>query len=1253
MSTEEMQDLIKRINEEPSVLFLGQNYLANDPGNRYIHDLKENLGIEDEEIHDFPSLYCKIEQSCENPEDSLKSIQKLSSAMCSISTSYSRVTWLKKLLHWRWNLVYTSTTDGIIFQNYSADRINDPTASYRTEFAQKSHPHLIELFGNCSENADSDLSIPLSSKDVRRCNRTRFDYIRNQIINQYGILLIVGWGPSDWFKADYFIDTFLALNPKSVYVFGITPDDLLKSVKDEDEREDLKQLLDNECIYVDKRTFINALQEDGCWEDPNELDEDGLLNAYSCYSLTFHNQQCIQIPKKDLLTLDNKIQLIHDDLIPLVNTDDVNTEIAFTSFLTQGAEVKWSLFSDRYAFCFKRDIDEELLADIKKQMKRSSNKRKPIILEGVSSSGKTTTLIHLALHLKQRLHKPAAVFYISGEPEEKEWIDTLHSLIRNRILNKQFRDNQYLNEVILVCDMNIHDYTELQNAFAECNALIIGSSYLRHDPSEEHVFLLEPTLSKEENKQLKRVLERVNPKRCREFFDILEYQRQKNDQTPACIFELLANYARFIGDRTWREVTMNHQSRLAKESRYTEYETGKAFFETRDFFLENGIGAALVEKIHTDFGEDSQYEIYVEQIRKINKYVAIAGQFGEYLPFSLLLKMLGRNNQSSDYQIRVRFIKEVLSLDSLLEFKVDQIIGWITVRFRNPKEAYQYLCYQQANPDERKKLEIDLLCELILECDWNENYGDEARKMISLIRSYGPNSHGRPFEDHRKNSYLTEYVDHWHKIVEALEKKAVDKNPEAMLIYCHLLREEADKMMKRDDEEDIIPEVESANKRLSGCILKWQESINNDYQMARLEGEMCANLNFLMKYTDYQVKPDLFDLDFGEFQKHFISTIRYFLKSRKEYSFSNLYLDIWLNAVQHYRDVKHVLKDSATNETKQDYRELMSKSLEYIERFFVPSSKETNVSHLLSKIKEVFDYFKSDQLHKIEQQLDLGHNDSMMFMKMMEPFICNITDDNEELKCDDAQQHQITVFLNELGGKYISARNLYTYKEAAKPAAEKTVCLFEENGFEAKAKKYKSARCFYLYLKAKWLLITGNLLLEEKQKPALTPEQWQDIKKICDAYLGCFDSPYTDSMVKPAVLLLYAAYNWMFSIIDYKEHIALPFNSCSALMRSDSVEARIGFCNEKGKLYGFAADIDVEGRPIATVRKENCRDRDNCLLPSTRKGLYISELTCNLIFNGHRPRRLTANERPIVNIWFNGKGAQISLASEAGEEETE
>lgn len=137
MSTEEMQDLIKRINEEPSVLFLGQNYLTNDPYDRYILELKAMLKIEDESIHSFSSLYKKLEQSCENPKDSMKSIRKLASAMCSMSSSYLRVTWLKKILHWRWNLVYTSSPDGIIYQNYSADRISDPTASYRTEYAQK------------------------------------------------------------------------------------------------------------------------------------------------------------------------------------------------------------------------------------------------------------------------------------------------------------------------------------------------------------------------------------------------------------------------------------------------------------------------------------------------------------------------------------------------------------------------------------------------------------------------------------------------------------------------------------------------------------------------------------------------------------------------------------------------------------------------------------------------------------------------------------------------------------------------------------------------------------------------------------------------------------------------------------------------------------------------------------------------------------------------------------------------------------
>lgn len=1246
MNTQEIQDLLKRINEEPSVLFLGQNYLASDPKIGYIQKLKEVLGIEDEKIHCFSSLYSRVEECCDEPGNAPKAIQRIVEAMRKTAASCSKINWLKKLLHFRWNLVYTSSVDGIICQNYSADRINDQRAVYRAEYAQKNRPHLVELFGSCYDSEDATSFIPLTSKAVRRQNLTRLDYIKNQIINQYGILIIDGWNSSDWLRSKDLVGMILNLNPRSVYIFGISSGDLLESIEDVDDREDLKQELKNECISVEEKPFVSVLLENDCLGN-KENDDEELLASYSSYSLTFQDGQRILIPKKNLRELDSRIQLIHDDLVPLVHTDDVDRGIAFTSFLTQGADVKWSLFSDRYDFYFKRDVDKELLDDIRKQLKKNSNKRKPIILEGVSSSGKTTTLVHLALHLRHLVHKPAVVFFISEEPEDKEWKETLHYLIRNSILNKQFQNHQYLNDVVLICDMNNRDYAELQSAFAECNALIIGSSYLRHDSREEHVYLLDSVLSEPEEEELKRVLNSVNPRYFCDFSSIRKYSKKtdnKADKSSPCIFELLESFARFIGDRTWREVTMNQRSRLAKESSYTEDETGKAFFETRDFFLENGIGAALIQKIRDEYGEDSKYEVYVDQIRKINKYVAIAGQYGIFLPFSLLLKTLRGDASNSNYQVEVRFIRDVLALDSLLEFNADQNTGCINVRFRNPKEAYQYLCYQQGDEEKRKGLEIDLLCEMIDICDWNEDYGNEAQRIISLIRSYGPNSFGKPFEDNYKAK--SEYVDYWHRIVVELENNAIDSNSEALLVYCHFLREEADKKSGTNKYEDLFRKVNDANQILEEYIEKHQERISDDYKMARMEGEMCSNLNFLMKYSEYEGQLETFDNDFSAFYRHFSAAVRCYLKSGKGYTTSNLYLDIWLNAVQNYRNSKQAESDSASENTKRYYHELMNKSLGFIDQFFAPEGSETNYTPLLKKIKKVFDFFKNNNLRKIEQQLDNADNDSMMYMKMMEPFLSNISDN------DMTREYQVTVFMNELAGKFISKDDLKKYKEATVEAAQKTVSLFDENGYAGKAKKYRSYRCFYLYLKAKWLLYTGNLLLEEKQRPRLSKEKWQEIKEICDAYLSCFDNPYDTPLIKPAVLLLFAAYNWMFcSSIDYRNYIQLPFERCSKLMHSESIVARIGMCDETGKLYTFAADIVVEGRTTATVRKE--LRKDNSVLPSDRRELYISELTCSQIFKGHSPRRLTANEQPAVHIWFNGKGAQISLASEAGKEETE
>lgn len=1242
MNKNEITELIKKINSEPSVLFLGQNYLNYDSRLNYYTKLQENLGYKVSKKKHFSDIF----------SESVKDEKQITQAMDELSSSLYSISWLKNILNMRWTLIYTSAIDGLVCKNCNATPILEANQLFKEEFARKHPLHLVELFGNVGEDSRP---APKKEVDIAKTSCVRLSYITN-IVEPYGVLVVDGWGIDDWLTSDDLFNIIKARSYPGTYLFGISETALLDSISNDRTRLLIKDLIDSHFIFVEENGFAQELQGVGYFEMFEQEEE---IDSSDFYSITFFSNVKNKIPspillrKECLRSLSNNITLIHDDLVGYLTYQADDIESDFVRFLTQGSKPNWHFYSNNPPFIFKRKIEDELLNEVKVQLGASTYNRKAILLEGVSNSGKTVILTKLALRINKELSKnPAIVFFISGIAQGEEWKENLNQLIKDSILKKTINDNQIINRVILICDDIGEDISVVQTYFQEDNVLVVGSSYLHTSTKHDvKVFTVDSELNEEEISALNSILNK---------FDDSSYASlsKRKQEDYRCIFEILSNYARFKHDKMWISVEEHIKGKLKAESQHTESDTGLTFFsKTQDYMLKNGIGASVLQDLAPNgTAVDDSSDLYVKKIKLLNCVLAASGQFGKKLPFNIVLKIL--KTPEDPFDVKVNFFKKLLTLDSMAEFELDEETGKYSVKFRNPSEAYAYLKLNFLTEDERHENEIKFLREIICACNWFEDYSEETKAVIDLIRCFGSNSFGRPFEDNK--NVASEYEDYWVKISDSLKEANALKNGEALIVYCHFLRESLRYASNKDEYTRLFEAYDSLVEYIDN-----HESFAIGYgRKYRVCGEICANLNTMMQ--EYNKKDSSnkfiseFDVSFGDFETAFNNFTYYFSKMNKYAATdkksgfdTNFQLDIWLNAVENFK--KNGL-DSENAEIK--YHELMLRSMEYIGSLLNCNTHD-DISRLLNKVIIVFNYFKKENLSFFNaRQLEINSNDSQIYLDIMKPFFEKYedvdkvgTDDSpkvQKLRRKIMNRNKVLVFLNELSDNELEDKELESCKEKALKSAEKVVEYFEKDkGINfAKAVKCKSDRCIYIYLKSLWLKLTGCLLLEIKQQPKLSCKDWEKIKDICDCYLRCFASNQ-DYRVRPAALLLLAYYNWVFNPnADYKSDIGNLLELCSTKLGSQSTFVRLGVCKENGELCEFKIAVDQNLNERCTASIDNrIGEYDNKRLGQPRKKIYMSDETLRKIFYAKKPHRIisSSSEAPVVNIWFNGKNPQISL----------
>lgn len=1280
LTNDEISSLIERVKDEPSVLFLGQRYLYSlDGTNPFYETIQNQLSIP-KEINCLKDIWVTVGSDKMNDA----SFSQLQQVVTSMPTQW----WLRKILSLRWGMVYTSAVDSCITQCVGSNFLLEPIPmkprlQFRQEFINKSKLHCTYLYGSIMGENGEFPPVTCAKRDLRQLQRPvreRVRWICDSIIRDYGILVIDGWTPQeDW--AGFLLEDLAGMPWESVFLFG-TDNNIL-----EDER--IQDLLDDGTLRIDNRSLAIALEQNGFFDDLEEfsaqftMDSAAILSGHTVTLRSVHGKYTtLNIPRSALESLDPRITLIHDTLGTDGPKDKSHLSDDFALFLQQTYPPVWSLHNQHYDFHFPRDIDNTILEAVNKQLeKKSSYRRKTLILEGISNSGKSEALLHLAFVLRDGMRYP--VIYIQGIPSQSNFSEKLKAFIKYYLLNSQSVDGKWIDNVVVIWDGNsdfnaVKRYSDLSHMLMECNALVIGTVY-RHKNDKRatskksalEYYPIDSCLTTAEQRALGKKLEYIAPELYLRYKDICT----NRTQSPNLLYTL-QQLSKYCYSSEWKNATQSIRNRFQIEvdrvksdldSAISDHIKEKAkerlkvaqekqqhagsFSSVQSEMYRVGFAAAWQLQLQAylkkmeganECGQDKDTQVItteqkeLERLKRVqsdisflNKVLAVVGQFSISLPLPLLFSLLkkdGRKLLSRENQ----FLNNLLANDSLIEY-IKEDTGYSHVRFRHPADAEEFVRLNlDSNPEIRKHQETDLLCQIIRVCDW---YSDESYDVVRLIRCFGPNSDGKYSESPQHGNYH-EYINYLPQIANCLLENA-SNSPEAVLVYAHFTREKYTSDLQWAPEQADIHQLEQASEQLSKAIEDHDRS--NRAQYNRLLVEKCANLVTSMpfKSTSKAFQSDTLD----RLKNYFTQAVNLWINDENTYFTTNALLDIWLNAVMNYRKIFNsdeiALSDCV-------FTKLLADSVEYIDQLLNIEEDFSSI-HLMDNIDQIYKWAQSSDVEKLRTDLERRHNDTMLYLEAWRCWLTDAPRPTDSTDLESLIRYNLYLLPNGADKKAALQSCLEELKILAASHAQEAIKVLESQWKLTST----SSRCLYMLIRAKWLVYTGSLLLEEKQRPNLTQEKWIELNNLCVQ----FQSLKQSGIIPSAVLMLQGIYQWVYGNPNQARMI---FSQLRHQMGSDWFIERIGLCRpasgQKGVLRLFYVDVmrNQASNYTAKLREEQTTSH-NIQLPSVigRYGIHISDHMLDYLFDSQGAQNMYGLQKP-VTVWFNGNGPTLGLPEVAG-----
>lgn len=1271
MELERFSQLYERIQFDPSILLLGQQYLAiggdNDPVWRKLCDeTYAELNLPRRKAN-YPELWETVVQK---DADVAAVMEQIANAGRGVVRNEA----LDAVLALRWSLLYTSAIDStealVSSKGCSPVPFNERNA--KNQYLNKDRRYRVDLCGN-HEWHPPVLNDRRSKKAFQQQIANKISWISNTYLQYYGVLVIDGLDPEcDWLDDDILFERLLEMPKDSIFWFGAT----------EKLGENASILVEDGILTVDEDSFYAHMERhmpELLCAEKNESVQESDPALYTSLTLRFGDKrtQSVFISRAGIadITGDN-LCVIDDDILSGGMLVEKNRAVRFSKFLSQDKLPEWHLFDekpDELPFYIPRDKDAELERKVYEALKDTSVSRKPIILSGPSNSGKSMMLANLALTIARRRKQP--VIFIRGEllqGAEKR----LSDFIANWFNDSNRYEGEHVEKIVVIWDgsglkRTEKDYETLQKTLFSRNVQVVGSTYISNAPG---AIRLDQDLSGKEHAALKKVLASLGGEYIDRFNQISQNRKKADAFRNSSLLYLLQAVFKFEFEAEYKSLSEILKKQFNEERQYAEAATGKSlqeyvddFFKTQRKLVQSGIASSFQEKLKlvlarmavqgqeedtaTPADEAKQQAQKIEKLQHLSKSIeamngilAVASEFGVPLPLHLLLRVLrdGSNNPYVSYGEEVSKIVDILRSDTLINFayKTHPVFGEeYYVSFRNPTEAENYICLLCDLPLEdhskkRKAKEVDLLKEIIAAA----NSDIDLWSVIELARQFGPNGHGMlsELDKMRNKKDYGEYSDYWLEIAEAVIQQFPD-DPEAVLLYAHLTRE----YIVREAPEHLGYYTDlyaTVRTRMEGALRYMEDnSLTERQQYTRLSVELCANYQQKMRLEGYnavshrQIKNKVRDA----FQK---SKNQDATELRRDFS-SNSLLDILINAYNIYK--------ASVKELKADDEEL-SQIVCDIDNMLNLDELNFERTDLLKKVNEVYGDLGDamERTAALQAKLAGMNNDSFLYLQARMMWQMDET-------CQQILQktsNDVPIYLDHYS--LIVGRDVpYTQDipdalyDHARMIASRVIDFLTENADVIS--KTRSERCVAMLLRAKWFCKTGKPMFAEKQHVAWTRSEWDEIYDLCRRYQAYHEQAMdAENFQEPFIpaYFLSGVYEWVYG--DPKK-ASEWFKKACANTRGDnqmkSVE-RLVLCaegTETPRTFQLSVQRNDNRKYTAKILRETTKIPSGNDAVLNRYGMVVPDTLMKYLFDGMMPKEQQQQAKKEGSIRFNLIGARI------------
>jgi hypothetical protein len=793
-----MEEFISHLQEGPSVLFLGQNYLRLETGQDvFLSQVMTKYGGE-KTSQQYSDIF--QEQLSTNPDEVVAWMQRRSAYVPTPKP-------VQLIAGYYWSGVFTSAFDDVAERALRTEwRPIQPVFDDKyipAEPRSRRRLNVWYLYGSVSA-PDSTGYPPLTREQL-----WARDGVANIMANRIpeltslvGTLVIEGYSPrDDWFSSEKMYAVLSRMLPGQAYLFS-APDSV-------DSDQYLQALIRQNRLITFKDSLAQILlssHETGrvkLFEPPEEI--------------VFGHQIRINNKKKNLPPgLWTQISetghlLVESDFLSLQPQNDEKKYSDFRRFLYDSS-ICPSWIGYARGFAFTRNFENELKENVYKKLQRVPLRRTVTILSGQTGTGKTVALGHLAYEIQKEGQYPV-VFIDRCSRLNREYVDHFC----------EWAEQQGASATLIIWDgaQMPGDYAELLQYFRSRgrNVVLVGSCYVLSQGELTEVDRIDAPAS-------------LTTEEAARFGDFLNgidggLQAYLTRQTKLNTQSFLVFLYRLLPEsRSAIRTGIEQELAFAEGIITVKAADKKVAVELRTTLGEALLQAGLISSLPSLVSEprDMGGELITE-LQELIGLVMVPGQFNIACPFDLLLRSLNRRSTTD-------FLHILKSVD-IFRWPDDDS-GNITIEPRTALEAQLIVQSRLGGP----KYEIDYATKLIKSVRIGQLFErSELDFAVDLIRNIGPNS--------IKPVYYQNYFLHLAQCLSELRASGVE-NARLLLQESMLCRESAKLPENQDAMFSLLKQSEDAIEKALDLV---KEGPENRYFLSRIHVERASSYGLMATHA--------------------------------------------------------------------------------------------------------------------------------------------------------------------------------------------------------------------------------------------------------------------------------------------------------------------------------------------------------------------------------------------------------------------